>query len=196
MKSRVQAAGDMRDSIEVFREGEMTRFLTSVLPTIVDILRTGEPAFRKDAQEHLFRHALVDTLHRLPCNEQLKPHAPGVMALMLHLLRNDNEENGVTCTKIIIDLNRSYRISPEDHVIQFIEFVQELYKNTKSLVSECFDPGASVVDPQVLAPSMHSLKVLTECPIAIVLLFQSHRNVLDPTVKTMLPVVIDVRLSS
>ena len=194
MKAKVQSAGEMRDSIEVFREGEITRFLTSVLPTIIELLRTGDPAFRKDAEEHLFRHALVDTLHRLPLNEQLKAHAPTIMALMLHLLRHDNEDNGVTCIKVIIDLNRSYRASPEEHVTQFIEFVQDLYKNTKNLVNEYFDPGASIIDPQTLAPSIHSFKVLTECPIATVLLFQSHRNVVNPTIRTMLPLVIDVRI--
>ncbi|KAF8592382.1 hypothetical protein K439DRAFT_1323691 [Ramaria rubella] len=191
MKSKAQAAGELRDAIEVFREGEMSRFLTSVLPAIIDILRAGEPAFRRDAPEHLYRHALVDTLHRLPLNEQLKVHAPTIMALVLHLLRRDNEENGVTCIKIIIDLNRSYRTSPEEHVTQFIEFVQDLYKNTKTLVNEYFDPGANIIDQQSLAPSMHSFKVLTECPIATVLLFQSHRNVVNPTVRTMLPLVID-----
>lgn len=164
-----------------------------MLPVVVDVLQTGEPAFRRDAPEQVIRHTLLDTIHRLPLNEHLKPHATRIMGLMLHLLRSDNEENGVTCIKIMVDLTRSYRTSPEEHVSQFIEFVQDLYKNTKYLVSQYFDVNVDPIDPLSLAPSMNSFKVLTECPIATVLLFQSHRTIVVPTVRTMLPLVVDVR---
>jgi len=177
----------------MLREAEAARFLSAILPTAMEILQTGEPSFRKDSPEHIFRHALLDTIHRLPLNEFLKPHAPKIMALMLHLVRVDNEENGVTCIKVVIDLNRSYRMSSEEHLSQFIDFVQDLYKNTKSLVNEYFAANAATVDPLTLSSSIRSFKVLTECPIATVLLFQSHRNAVNPAIRTMIPLVVDVR---
>lgn len=185
----------MRDCVEIFREPEILRFLQHVLPTVIDILETGQPAFKKDSQEQMLRHALIDTIHRLPLNEHLKQHVPTLMGLMLNLLRRDNEETGVTCIKIIIDLNRNYRTSPEEFISQFIDFVQDLYRNTRNLVNVYFEPGSSPIDSQTLAPSTESFKVLTECPIATVLLFQSHRNLVANTIRTMLPLVIDVSLT-
>nr|CAG8553245.1 5905_t:CDS:10 [Entrophospora candida] len=43
---------------------------------------------------------------------------------------------------------------------------------------------------KVLADSLHSFKVLTECPIIVVLIFQSHRNVVNENIQSFLPLII------
>ncbi|CAJ0753209.1 21375_t:CDS:2, partial [Entrophospora sp. SA101] len=43
---------------------------------------------------------------------------------------------------------------------------------------------------KVLADSLHSFKVLTECPIIVVLIFQSHRNVVNGNILNFLPLII------
>ncbi|CAJ0886950.1 992_t:CDS:2, partial [Entrophospora sp. SA101] len=42
----------------------------------------------------------------------------------------------------------------------------------------------------ILADSLHSFKVLTECPIIVVLIFQSHRNVVNGNILNFLPLII------
>lgn len=45
---------------------------------------------------------------------------------------------------------------------------------------------------KILADSLHSFKVLTECPIIVVLIFQSHRNVVNENIQSFLPLIIRV----
>jgi transformation/transcription domain-associated protein len=45
---------------------------------------------------------------------------------------------------------------------------------------------------KVLAKSLHSFKVLTECPIIVVLLFQSRREFVNDSIKNFVPLIIKV----
>ncbi|CAG8576103.1 11483_t:CDS:10, partial [Acaulospora morrowiae] len=47
-----------------------------------------------------------------------------------------------------------------------------------------------VIPNKVLARSMHSFKVLAECPIIVVLLFSSHRNSVNTNIENFIPLVI------
>lgn len=44
---------------------------------------------------------------------------------------------------------------------------------------------------KTLAKSLHSFKVLTECPIIVVLLFQSHRQFVNTNIQTFVPLIVD-----
>lgn len=48
-------------------------------------------------------------IHRLPMSENIRPHVNSVLALMLLLIREDNEENVLICLRIIIDIHKLYR---------------------------------------------------------------------------------------
>lgn len=48
-------------------------------------------------------------IHRLPMSESIRPHVNSVLALMLMLIREDNEENVLICLRIIIDIHKQYR---------------------------------------------------------------------------------------
>jgi hypothetical protein len=45
---------------------------------------------------------------------------------------------------------------------------------------------------KMLAKSLYSFKVLTECPIIVVLLFQSHRKFASDNIVKFVPLIIDV----
>jgi len=45
---------------------------------------------------------------------------------------------------------------------------------------------------KILAKSLFSFKVLTECPIIVVLLFQTHRQFVNPNIATFVPLIIQV----
>ena len=46
---------------------------------------------------------------------------------------------------------------------------------------------------KVLAKSLRSFKVLTECPIIVVLLFQSRREFVNDSIKSFVPLIIKVK---
>jgi len=48
---------------------------------------------------------------------------------------------------------------------------------------------------KTLRPSLHSFKVLTECPIAVVLVFQTWKTIVFPYIKDYFPLVMEVSTS-
>lgn len=65
---------------------------------------------------------------------------------MLKLLNVENEENGMTCIKILIDGIRSHKEQAEPLVERFIGVIKTLYTNIKALVEKEYGvPGSGVV---------------------------------------------------
>ncbi|CAO3681372.1 unnamed protein product [Umbelopsis ramanniana] len=188
------------------------------MPVFLDNLRNGTPVFVSNSLEQKLRNTILEILHRLPQTEPLKEYAPELCRTLLQLMRVENEDNAVVCVKIIIDLHRAFKHVLEDQVQPFLDVVQEIYQNMDQAVKDSFDnPGtpASAATPgqhplvaasprpmspaadftetpsKMLAKSLYSFKVLTECPIIVVLLFQSHRKFASDNIVKFVPLIID-----
>ncbi|KAF9958937.1 hypothetical protein BGZ72_010618 [Mortierella alpina] len=215
VKLKVKIASELRDSVEIFQSVEYARFLSILMPVFTDILMNGQPVFASNAPEQKLRSTILEILHRFPHNESFRPYAPDLLKLLMHLLRVENEDNAVTCLKTIIDLHRSYKQILESQVQPFIDIVQEMYRNMEQTVKDQFDnpgtplgqtpggpsaltsprpvsPASELADQpsKILAKSLFSFKVLTECPIIVVLLFQTHRQFVNPNIATFIPLII------
>lgn len=55
------------------------------------------------------RKLILEMIHRLPLSEIVRPHVRSILALMLKLLKTDNEDNVLVCLRIIIDIHKQYR---------------------------------------------------------------------------------------
>ncbi|KAG0235555.1 hypothetical protein B0O80DRAFT_498171 [Mortierella sp. GBAus27b] len=212
---KVKIATELRDSVEIFQSVEYARFLSILMPVFTDILMNGQPVFVSHALEQKLRGTILEIVHRFPHNDSFRQYAPDLLKLLMHLLRVENEDNAVICLKTIIDLHRSYKQILESQVQPFIDIVQEMYRNMEQTVKDNFDnPGTPLgqtpggpsaltsprpVSPaselsdqpsKVLAKSLFSFKVLTECPIIVVLLFQTHRQFVNPNIATFIPLII------
>jgi transformation/transcription domain-associated protein len=195
-------ATDLRESVDQFRDVDYARYLSLLLPAFTKILRESPPVFDPAEQDQQkLRHMLLEIIQRLPHNESLRSWADGIMSLMLWLLRVENEDNGVVCIKIIIDHNRTFKEEVESHVKTFLELVKEMYGNLRAVVKQAFGiegelpstPSTSEDNAKVRRPSLKSFKVLTECPIAVVLVFQTWRQIVFPYIKDYFPLVMEVR---
>ncbi|KZT41150.1 hypothetical protein SISSUDRAFT_1059707 [Sistotremastrum suecicum HHB10207 ss-3] len=189
IKTRHQTTVELRDAVDGLKDAELMRFIYHCLPAVMHVLSVGQPSFRRDDPQFLLRMTLIEILQRMPHAESVKEHVVSIVGLVLQLLSTDNEDMGVICIKIIIDLNRTFRSSYEEHVTKFVGMVREIYQNMEGLVKESFAPGAQR-DAQVPERALRSFKVLSECPIATVLLFQAHKALVNPCVREMLPVVV------
>ncbi|CAG8494689.1 11619_t:CDS:10, partial [Ambispora leptoticha] len=214
---KLNIAMDLRDSVEVFQNAEYPRFLQVMMPVFRKILNETQPVFVTNDNNHWIqklRNVVLEILHRLPLNDALKPYALDLLKLVMQLLRTENEENAVICLKIIIDLHKYYKLILEDQVQPFLDIVQEMYQNMKQTVHEVFDTPQPYNVPQhvpqsprptspaydnasestpvkTLAKSLYSFKVLTECPIIVVLLFQSHRQFVNRNIIKIVPLIIE-----
>ncbi|KAG2212646.1 hypothetical protein INT47_000623 [Mucor saturninus] len=214
---KVTIANELRDQVEVFQTLEYSRFLATLIPVFVDILQNGNPVFQSNVPEQKLRNIILEIIYRLPQTETLKEYAPDLCRMLMHLLKVENEDNAVVCVKIIIDLHRTFRHSLEDQVQPFLDTVQEIFRNMEQTVKDVFDapstpigsatPGLNpllATSPRPNSPaaaelpespskplpkSMYSFKVLTECPIIVVLLFQSHRRYGTENIMKFVPLI-------
>lgn len=156
---------------------------------------------------------------RLTTNDVLKPYAHSILEMLMKLLRIDNEDNGVLCMKILTSFHRAYKTHIQDQVEPFLNLVIEIYKNIPQVVRETFainavqssgnTPVATFHSPRPLSPSMgadfsnehsskplqkclYSFKVLTECPIIVVLLYSTHKQVVRTSLTAFIPHIIDM----
>lgn len=210
---------EIKELIEVFVNVDYAAFLQAVLPVQLDVLESTPCAFVSDAPEQRLRHALLETIYRYPQHDAAKPHAERLMQVMLRAVRNDNEDNATLAFKIIIDLHRAFKTVLQGQVQPFLELVQSLYMNMSAAVAEAFgtehapaqadvaerssgpdesllalhdaDGAAPATAPRTLLRSSQSFKVLTECPIAIVLIFQTYRHVASSAINVFVPLIFE-----
>lgn len=137
----------------------------------------------------------------------------------MKLLRTDNEDNGVFCMKILTSFHRAYKTHIQDQVEPFLDLVIEIYRNIPQVVRETFTinavqssgntPVTTFHSPRPLSPSMggdfsnehnskplqrclYSFKVLTECPIIVVLLYSTHKQVVRTSLTAFIPHIIEM----
>jgi len=194
LRVKLDVACELREMIDTVRDAESTRVLPHMVGVLLDILRNGEPSFKKDSIEYQFRRVLVEIIHRVPYNDSMKPLTNNLMIVMLHMLRHDGEENGATCLKTIIDVVRTLKNVPEEHVAEFLAIFRSLLRSFRPLVEEYLSEGSDTIDEKTVLPSSKSFKVMAESPVDIVLFFQSYKPLMQPTIQEMLPEVVDVRL--
>lgn len=172
--------------IDTVRDSDSARVFPQMIPVLLEILRSGEAAYHKDSLEYQFRRVLLEVLHRIPYNDPIRPLALPLLSGMLHTLRNDNEENGVTSCKIIIDLLRSFRALTEDLVSEFVSILQDVFHNISGLVQETLAEDSAILDANVVMPSIRSFKVLAEMGMVVVTFSQSHRSMVATLIQTTL----------
>lgn len=178
--------------IDTVRDADAGRVYPHMIPVLLEILRSSEIAFHKDAPEYQFRRVLLEILHRVTTSDGTRTQALPLVKGMLDLLRRDNEENGVTCCKTIIDIIRAFRILTEEFVAEFVSILLEVFQNVKGLVVELLSEDSPSLDTNIVLPSMKSFKVLAEMGMVLVTFSQTHRQYVSPLVKGTLPLTFEV----
>ncbi|KAG2042802.1 hypothetical protein BDR03DRAFT_1058663 [Suillus americanus] len=186
LKTKHNVACELREMIDTVRDAESARVFPQMIPVLLEILNTGEAAYHKDTMEYQFRRVLLEIIHRIPYGETIRPLALPLLSGMLHALRHDNEENGVTACKIIIDLLRSFRSLTEELVAEYMGILQDVFRNMRGLVLETLCEDSPVLDPNVVLPSIRSFKVLAEMGMVVVTFSQSHRPLVLHVIQTTL----------
>ncbi|KAJ1496049.1 hypothetical protein T484DRAFT_1760331 [Baffinella frigidus] len=208
-KDRLQLAQEIRESIEIVQTSEYGNFLQHFIRAFNTYLRgtsnEGSPyfvqpgdRFNTESPSYKTRSVLLEILNRVPTTEVLKPHAPDLLKLCMHLLDTDDEDNAVIALRIILDLHKTYRAQRpgggpgplEGDVQPFLDFVCKVYQNFPNTLKAAFDkPVAGQTRPTV-RKSTESFKVVTECPLIVMFLFQLYDTYAQPNVQTLLPLMV------
>jgi transformation/transcription domain-associated protein len=239
LRLKVEAACALRDSLDHYTTGPgYPVFLKRLMPAFVNILRQPcvfqtTPPDQINAQK--LRNCVLEIFHRLPTSQTppdpFEPYAEEVVDLLMHLVRNDNEDNAVLCVKIISDIMRHQHKIMGNKVQAFLSLIQEMFEQLDRVVREQLDSTSSTGAPappstpgstqttflphqqspragspiatgapdfnvdvgqqsnRTLLRGMQSFKVLAECPIIVVSIFQVYRSTVAQNVKAFVPLI-------
>lgn len=183
LSTKNAVACEIRDMLDTTRDTDTMRVLPWLIPTLLNLLRSGEPVFRKDVPEYQFRKVLLEILIRIPMGEPARNQSASIVECLLHLLRNDNEDNVILACKIYVDLVRNYRCLTEENLTSFTTIFQESQNRMQALVDKYLAEDSEVVDSNLVFPGMDSPKVVAEMSLDMALFSQFSRNMIVPAIK-------------
>jgi transformation/transcription domain-associated protein len=178
--------------LDTVRDTESIRALPYLIPALLELLRSGMVALLRDSMEYQFRRVLLEIINRLPANEAIRPYATPIFSCMLHILRHDNEENGVIACKTLLDVVRNYRPLTEDSLSEFLSIFQEAFRNMSGLVQQILSDDSAALDPNIMLPSIRSFKVLGEMGMVMVIMSQFHRPMVSVAVQATIAPAFEV----
>ncbi|KAI0320805.1 FAT domain-containing protein [Amylostereum chailletii] len=192
LRTRHAVACELRELIDTVRDSEAGRVFPHMIPVVLELLRSTDAAFHKDALEYQFRRVLVEVIHRVSLSDGSRPQHQALVQGMIHILRHDNEENGVTACKTILDLLRIVRSNAEELSVEILSIFQAMYHNIKTMVSDVLSEESPALDSSQVPHSMRSFKVLSEMTMVVVTFYQMQRHSLSPSIQTLIPLFFDI----
>ena len=195
------------------------RFLSKLWPVFKNILAGEPEFKATSLEHLLRNQVLeiLHRLHF--SSPETEPYAAEMVDMLMELVRVENEDNAVLCLKTVSDLHRHQLQATASKVQPFLDLIQEMFEMMDQVVRETFempsnpqstqtnasqnlqsprpaspattvsDSGAEQRPHSELAQGMRSFKVLAECPIIVVSMFQAHRNSTSANVKKFVPLI-------
>lgn len=194
-EKRKEIINEVRDSIELIQSQDYTDFLDNFLPAFKLLLSSVTKPQEFDNAIHQTRATVLEIISRLPTNDVLRAKFLDVFLLAMDVLQTDNEENAVTAIRIIFDLHKNYRSHLGGQVQSFLDFVRQLYHafgNTVKALLLVQKPGESPAQstPRRMAKSTQSFKVITECPLLVMFVFQLYPAFNRTNIQHLLPLML------
>lgn len=194
---------ELLDMIETFNGAtEYEYFLSKLVPVFLAKLEEIPITFASQSPEHRLRNSVLEIIHRSIMNDTFQPYAEQILDALIKILVDENEDNGVLCMKIVTSLHKAYKNSLADKVQPFVDIINTIYDNMESTVDEVFSRD---LEPQeedngledsskTLNKAMNSFKTLAECPITMVSLYSSYKPLVQSSLPTFLPKIINILL--
>ncbi|KAG7096928.1 hypothetical protein E1B28_004329 [Marasmius oreades] len=191
LKTKNAVACEIREMLDTIRDSETIRVLPYLIPTLLELLRTGEVTFRKDTLEYQFRRVLVEIMYRLPTSDAARPHLNSMFECLFHLVRQDNEENAALACKTLIDHVRNYRCLTEENLSECTTLFIEGLGHMSDLVTRLLSEDSAAMDSEVALRGLHSFKVMAEMGLVMVMFSRAMRQ-MAPVVKATIDPTFEV----
>ncbi|KAG7449166.1 uncharacterized protein BT62DRAFT_1073682 [Guyanagaster necrorhizus] len=192
LKTRFVVATEIREILDTLRDADASRALPFIIPPLVELLQSGEVSFRKESLEFQFRSIVLSILTRLPISEHAKPHVQSIYNCLLCVIRQDNEENGVSACKHIVELVRAYRMLTEENLRDFTSLFKDVFANIKPMTEQLLSEGSAELDPAISLPSIKSFKVTAELGLLMAMFSQIQRDLIRSVVQVTIPPAFEV----
>lgn len=178
----------LKKEIETISENEYPEFVSTFIPWSISAF-SSLPAANESTFE--VREGILDIYALLPAfGESIKPYLNELMSILIKILTDDFEANGLTAMHLFMEFHKVYRGAVEASVQPFIDLVLGLLQNFPDISSNLLRSGAPV-DTR-LVPSSQSVKIIIESPVMVVLLFQLHRKFINENILKFVPFIVKI----
>lgn len=201
----VEFLGGLPQVVETLRPDEQGPFIAGLLPWALRLLEATPVRMLEHTAEHRVRHGLLSTLKLVsPIAEPMRPFLEALMQVLLGVLQEDNEENAILVIHVLIDLHKAHRGALEAFAQPLVDYVLAAFEAFPETCQTVFDVARKEEkggmgsrrstradnQPGQLLKATTSFKVLIECPVMVVLLFQIHRKLISDNISRFTPLVI------
>ena len=214
LRARLKLVLQIREALDITQTADVDAWLRLMFGPLTRALSDTRPAFSEADVDHRIRAALLEILNRLPLGDSLRPYSAQLCALATRQLAIDNEENGLTCIRILFDCHKHYHPTLEAEVQPFITFFTSLYTNWETNVKYHFNEqfnqlynacmaavatqqgGSGTVSVPLQLPAKQlckaseSLKCASESPLVVMMLLQNYQRYVDASVPQLIPLLI------
>ncbi|KAL0051806.1 hypothetical protein WJX82_002492 [Trebouxia sp. C0006] len=191
---RLELGKKLHSSLDILQTPTYSRFLKAFFPVFTKLLEQLPLQQQPETSEHKLRRLVVDVLQRLPQNETIKPYIHDLLRQALQVIKSDNEENALICMHIFSDVFRTHKPQDPDSAVQFLEFVKGLYKEFAATYKHWFEFLLPRSNQKLVTghhPSNRSFKIVAECPVIVMYIFNFHQNYTREYVPDLIPCMVD-----
>ncbi|KAL6756896.1 hypothetical protein V8C86DRAFT_2435829, partial [Haematococcus lacustris] len=194
----LQQFKDASSQVDLGQAANQAAWVQTYVQPCLQVLSTVPPSFA-EGPAHKLRATALEILSRTPTTEPAKAVAPELVNACLNVVRQDNQENGVPGIKISFEVMKAMKGQLEAQAKQFVDLIlsmfQELPATIRLHLEEPSPGAASTATPWAVAATK-SLRVLMECPLSVIYVFQLYPDLSSQHLDVVLSVLMNVASSS
>ncbi|GFH21290.1 uncharacterized protein HaLaN_18563, partial [Haematococcus lacustris] len=194
----LQQFKDASSQVDLGQAANQAAWVQTYVQPCLQVLSTVPPSFA-EGPAHKLRATALEILSRTPTTEPAKAVAPELVNTCLNVVRQDNQENGVPGIKISFEVMKAMKGQLEAQAKQFVDLIlsmfQELPATIRLHLEEPSPGAASTATPWAVAATK-SLRVLMECPLSVIYVFQLYPDLSSQHLDVVLSVLMNVASSS
>ena len=179
---------NLKKEIELIPENELVDFYSIFIPWSIKAF-SALPAITESVFN--IRESILDIYTLFPAmGEPLKIYLNEIMLVLIKILAEDFEANGLTAMHIFMEFHKVFRGAVEASVQPFIDLVLRLLENFPEISTKLLKNNAPINTR--LIPANQSVKIIIESPVMVVLLFQLHRKFINENILKFVPYIIKI----
>ena len=197
------------------RPPDLPLLLSALIPSVLPLV-TSKTTPNPDVQssEHKIRSAVLAWISKLPPADAVRRYTPALVAVSMDVLRRDYEDNAVAASRILFSIFKNHRSLPSESVEPYLKFVLSLYQDLPQSSQKRFSTivpssqGGDAMDvesapiarkasvdssstAQPPSQSTSSFRVLAECPLVVILIFQLYPQFSKAHVPVLIKVMVE-----
>lgn len=176
-----------KKEIEIIPDSEHPEFISFFIPWSVSAfssIPSSESTFA-------IREGVLEIYTLLPAfGEPLKPYLNDISSVLIRVLAEDFEANGLTAMHLFMEFHKVFRGAVEASVQPFIDLVLCLLENFPEISAKLLKNDEQ--NDTRFIPASQSVKIIIESPVMVVLLFQLHRKFINENILKFVPFIIKI----